>query len=500
MVIDKIRFFAYYIQIETDVVRIYMQAQPIFHGITATCFAAKRKEDRLSTGRGLICVQGCNRRRRTGGGTCRIGTRSARERRRRMDKLFYAGNRKRLYESLPDGAIVVLFSGHAPRKTQDELYPFYANRNFVYLTGVEQERSVLAAEKLGGRVRERMFLLPPDAFAERWTGKRLKPQEATAVSGVEDVRPLSDLEGYLQGLLRAGKYRTVALDLYKHDAHDQDSEAFRTARDLSAAYPAVAVTDVTPQLRKQRTIKQPCEVDAIRKAAVITRDGILAMMRASKPGMYEYQYKAEFDYALLQHGCLAPAFPSIISAGQNNFCIHYYDYTGQAHDGDMILNDVGAKFDNLFNDVSRGWPCNGVFSERQKLLYTCAYRTSEHMFSIIRPSMPMADVDRLAREYNYEQLKGIGLCKSYDDIGTYMWHGGAHHVGFDVHDLVDAETVEAGMVFCVDIGIYCEEWGIGFRLEDNCLVTETGCENLTRAIPRSVEEIEATMSRQGVGR
>lgn len=159
----------------------------------------------------------------------------------------------------------------------------------------------------------------------------------------------------------------------------------------------------------------------------------------------------------------------------------------------MILNDVGAQYDHLFNDVSRGWPCNGKFSERQRLLYTCAYRTSQHMFSIIRPGMKMADVDRLAREYNFEQLKAIGLCDRYEDVGRYIWHGGAHHVGWDTHDLVDVDIVEPGMVFCVDIGIYCEEWGIGFRLEDNCLITEDSCENLTASIPRTIEEIESVM-------
>ena len=162
----------------------------------------------------------------------------------------------------------------------------------------------------------------------------------------------------------------------------------------------------------------------------------------------------------------------------------------------MILNDVGACWDNLGNDVSRGFPCNGRFSERQRLLYTCAYNTSNYMFSIIKPGMPMASVDQTARRYCYEQLKGIGLLDSYDDIGRYMWHGGAHHVGFDTHDVVDmSHPVASGMVFCVDIGIYCEEWGIGFRLEDNCLVTEDGCENLSRDIPRSIEEIESEMAK-----
>jgi len=242
------------------------------------------------------------------------------------------------------------------------------------------------------------------------------------------------------------------------------------------------------------SVKQPCEIAALRRAEEITKAGILAMMRASRPGMFEYQYKAEFDRALGQFSPREAGFQSIISAGANNFCIHYDAYTGQAHDGDMVLNDVGAQYDNLITDVSRGWPCNGTFSERQKLLYECALATSDHLFSIIRPGMKMADVDATIRRYNAQKLVEAGVMDSVDQVGTYMWHGGAHHIGYDVHDAVETpEVIQPGMVFCVDVGIYHEKWGIGFRLEDNCLVTEDGCENLSAGIPRTVEEIEAVM-------
>ncbi len=149
----------------------------------------------------------------------------------------------------------------------------------------------------------------------------------------------------------------------------------------------------------------------------------------------------------------------------------------------------------MCTDVSRSWPCSGVFSPRQRTLYQCAYRTSQHMFEIIRPGMPMADVDRLCHRYCGGLLREIGLLGEDEAPEKYMWHGGAHHVGWDVHDQVDMTMpVSAGMVFCVDVGIYVEEWGIGFRLEDNCLVTEDGCENLSAAIPRSIEDIEAFMA------
>lgn len=410
-----------------------------------------------------------------------------------MESQFHQDNRGRLYASLEDGTLALIFSGTEVRKTQDENYPFYADRNFVYLTGIERGNFILAAEKEAGVVRETMFILPPDAHAERWTGRRMKAEEVYRRSGIENCRYVSEFPTYLHALMKTGRFHTIAMDFYKYDQQDRDTEAFLLARRIRKDYPSMKMTNLSRRLKQLRAIKAPCEIAAMREAAKITGAGITAMMRASRPGLYEYQLKAEFDYALAQHGCLAPAFPSIVSAGQNNFCIHYYDYMGKVQDGDMVLADVGAKYDNVFNDVSRGWPANGKFSEKQRQLYECAYRTSQHMFSIIRPGMPMQDVDRLAREYNYGQLKELGLCHSYEEVGKYIWHGGAHHVGYDVHDLVEAEIVQPGMVFCVDIGIYCEEWGIGFRLEDNCLVTEDGCENLTVAIPRTIEDIETTI-------
>lgn len=414
-----------------------------------------------------------------------------------MKKEFHKENRDTLYRSLEAGSIAVLFSGCAPRKTGDEYYPYFANRNFVYMTGIEQQDSILLAIKQGNATEETLFLLSPDLLAERWNGERIKIDKAHEASGIDNIKPLEQFKDFLSRLIILNDIKNVYLDFDKLTNDEPDSEAFKLAQYISTRYPFIVLKNLQPQLKRQRTIKKPCEIEAMRKAETITRAGILAMMQASKPGMYEYQYKAEFDYALTQHGVLVPGFPSIISAGKNNFFIHYYSYRGQAQDGDMILNDVGACWDNEINDVSRGWPCNGKFNERQRLLYECAYSTSEYMFSILKPGIPMADVDLTACRYNFERLKEIGLCNEYEAVGKYIWHGGAHHVGYDVHDLVDSSMpLTPGMVFCVDVGIYCEEWGIGFRLEDNCLITETGCENLSAITPRSIEDIEAVMGKR----
>ena len=411
-----------------------------------------------------------------------------------MERAFHIENRKALYDIIKEPSLVIMFSGNAPRKTADEFYPFFANRNFVYMTGVESENIIFLAEVVGDYIKETMFILPKDMLEERWNGKRLSADEIKEKSGVENIEYIKDFQNKLDKMMSSGKYNSLYLDFDKFNRNEPDSNAYELSKEAGKIYPFVAQKNLLPLLKKLRTIKKPCEIEAMKKAEKITKAGIVAMMKSSKPGMYEYQYKAEFDYTLAQHGVLSPAFPSIISSGANNFFIHYYGYRGQAQDGDMILNDVGACYDNICNDVSRGWPCNGKFNEKQRLLYTCAYNTSEYMFKLIKAGMPMSAVDETIKKYNFEQLKEIGLLKSYDQIGKYMWHGGAHHVGYDVHDVVDASgLIVPGMVFCVDIGIYCEEWGIGFRLEDNCLVTENGCLNLSAETPRTIKEIEDIM-------
>lgn len=418
-----------------------------------------------------------------------------------MKKEFHQENRAALYRSLPAGSLLLLFSGRAPRKTGDEDYPYFADRSFLYFTGIAQQDSVLAVTADGHSALESLFLLPSDAHAERWNGKRFSAQEAEELSGIGDIRDNTGFLSFLDKVLSSGDISAVYLDFDRKRPDEQPLRpAYRLASYLQQNYPFIPQKDIHMAIKRLRTIKKPCELEAMRYAEKITCEGIKAMMRASKDGMYEYQYKAEYDFALTSRGVLSPGFPSIISAGKNNFCIHYYSYTGMAHDGDMILNDVGACWDNEINDVSRGWPVNGRFSEKQRLLYTCAYNTSNHMFDILKPGLPMSFVDQTIREYNFGQLKEIGVCKDFRDVGTYIWHGGAHHVGYDVHDEVDVEDgkrlLEPGMVFCVDVGIYHEEWGIGFRLEDNCLITENGCENLSAVTPRSIEDIEAFMGKK----
>lgn len=412
-----------------------------------------------------------------------------------LPKSFYEENRRQLLDMLPVDSVAVVLAGAAPRQSADAYYPFFANRNFLYLTGMDEENLAYVAIKRASGIEERIYLQPEDAMQERWFGRRIHAEDVPQAYGFTDCRQVAALESDLDRLAADGTLRELWFDFDKESPEELPDAAQQLAAKAAAVWPWLRLGNLHPLLRTIRTVKKPCEIDAMRRAVPITRAGIEAMMTACRPGMKEYELKAEFDYALAKRGVLTPAFPSIICSGQNNFCIHYYDYTGTVSDGDMVLNDVGAWQDYLCNDVSRAWPANGKFTERQKALYQCIYKTSEYMFSIIKPGMPMRSIDETAREYCFRELKKLGIIEDFKDIRKIMWHDGAHHIGFDVHDVIDySRLTEAGMVFCVDVGVYYEPWGIGFRLEDNCLVTETGCENLTASIPRSIEEIEAFMA------
>ena len=235
-----------------------------------------------------------------------------------MQASFHTGNRQNMYASMLPGSIALIFAGHAPLKTGDEPWPFFAERNFVYLTGLSASSEgfiLMAVKNAEGETKESLFILPPDLLKERWTGRRVKPDEATSISGIEDIRFLADFETEFHKASASCCH--LYLDLGKLVPTEQDNEAYIMARKAAADYPHLQVHTLRPQLRKQRTIKQPCEIEALRVAEDVTRDGILAMMKAAKPGITEYQLKAEYDYALAQRGVLTPGFPSIISCGDS---------------------------------------------------------------------------------------------------------------------------------------------------------------------------------------
>jgi Xaa-Pro aminopeptidase len=227
----------------------------------------------------------------------------------------------------------------------------------------------------------------------------------------------------------------------------------------------------------------------------VTRDGIHAMMKAAKAGMYEYQLEAVFNKVLADAGVRDPAFENIVSSGRNNFCIHYDEPVGVLNAGDLILVDVGARHNQYVNDISRAFPVNGKFSQEQKTVYAIALKINKELMAMLVPhKVTFADIEAHARRRVGEELTGAGYLSKDEDVSTYYWHGGTHHIGLDVHDVgAQPVPIAPGMVFTIDVGIYIEKSNIGFRIEDDVVITETGYDHLSSDIVREIDDVEAMM-------
>lgn len=412
-----------------------------------------------------------------------------------MDKSFHTENRQKITAKLAAGDIMLFFSGENVRKTADENYPFFTNRNFLYLTGIKQEQSALLIQNNDGKISESLFVLKPDLDREIWTGRRFTETELTELSGIERIEDINNLNKTLEALLSSQPVNTLWLcfdGLATERSFDIEREFSRQVR---ARHPQVLIKNSYPLICALRKVKTIDEITAIRKGIQITEAGIRRIMQVAKPGMMEYELEAEFNYELAVHGQRNPAFPSIIASGEHIFYLHYSLPLGCVADGDLILTDVGSPFDEYCTDISRVFPANGHFSQRQAQIYQIAYAANRAVMEQVRPGAPFSITNRICREVSFEGLKALGLLDDFSEINKYVWHNTTHHVGLDTHDLGGYEEPMAeNMVLTVDAGIYVREWGIGLRIEDDVLVTADGCENLSAAIPVTIEEIEEIMA------
>lgn len=407
-----------------------------------------------------------------------------------MERSFYIDNRRRLAGHLAAGDLMLFFSGESVRKSADEDYPFFANRNFLYLTGLKQESSALLLQNKDGTVAERLFALRPDEAREIWTGRRFTDEELFETSGVQQIEDIDRLDRTIDRELAAAPACSLWLcfdALSPQRAFDVEREY---AGQIRRRHPQVSIRNSYPLVCGMRKIKTPGEIEAIRRAMQITAAGISKVRQAIRPGRMEYELEAAFNAGLAAHGQRRTAFPSIISAGERNFYLHYSSLHGRVESGDLVLVDVGAAYDEYCTDVARVFPANGKFSERQAQIYRIAYAANRAVMAQVRPGVPFQMPNQVCREVSFEGLKALGLLDDPADIGRYVWHGVTHHVGLDTHDVGGYdEPMRANMIFTVDAGIYVREWGIGLRIEDDVLVTAGGCENLSAAIPAAIEEI-----------
>lgn len=411
---------------------------------------------------------------------------------------FFKKNRDRFSALLPENSIAIFFSGREIRKSADVMYPFFANRNYYYLTGLEEPNAVLAAVRQPDTVEWTLFVEKVDATYARWFGERLTVDEIL----MRSMLTVSDSsERFWTWFLdHIEPWRTtIYLDLHRYSDTDPDSWAEALGKRLCAMFDHVQVQSSHPLMERLRMVKEDAEIACMRQGIDVARECFLRMMAVASPGITEYQLKAEAEYAAAYANVRDMAFQPIITTGKNNFCIHYSAYDAVIQPGDLLLCDMGLNYHGVCCDISRCWPVDNWFSPVQEKFYRCALDTSDAFFALIHPGMQMREVYRMQHRLMRRMIVEHGIAKTEEEAKSFIWHGGAHHIGFDNHDEVMIERepenlLEKNMVFAIDIGIYSPSDGVGLRIEDDCLVTESGCSNLTEQIPRKLEDLRDVLT------
>ena len=413
----------------------------------------------------------------------------------------YIARRKQLMANKAENTAVVIFSGIAPMKSQDEAYPFSVDRNFFYLTGIERENMILIMRKnYLGEYSENLFIEPYDELLAKWVGGRMRADEATAISGVQSVADVGEFADRINSLVEnsrgLGKL-TFHLDLWRYHKDQADTPAHTLAKTLQSKYPAVAIEDINGDMASMRAVKDEKELNFMRQAQEHTRIAIEEMLRYAKPGMNERELEGAFDFALMKQGVREHAFHSIFAGGKRATTLHYGENNQIVNDGEMVLIDLGSACGNYSADISRTFPINGKFTDRQKELYNTVLEAQRIVIKAAKPGLTTRDLNQLVIDYYESRLDDLGLRKDGKGVRDYYYHGVSHQLGLDTHDICTERerTLKPGMVITVEPGLYIEDESIGIRIEHDVVITEDGCEDLSASFPRTVEEIEAIMAK-----
>lgn len=409
--------------------------------------------------------------------------------------MSFKEHRARLYETLPDRAMVICHAGVPHHVNEDDYALFEVNSQFFYLTGLEREKMIFLAVKTGGETKETLFIEPVDPLHERWTGKMPTREEASAASGIEDVQTTDAFSAVISRSMSRTRVEHVFFDVFRNNDADLPDWNALKAREFMARYPAVQLHDLRAACVPLRQVKDAEEIRTIRQAIDITRQGLDHVMRTLRPGMKEYQAQAEFEYTCNRLGAERMAFTTISAAGKNGCMMHYVTNREEIADGKLLLMDLGAKLGNYCSDITRTFPANGKYTPRQRQIYDLVLRANREVAACARPGITLKDLNDKCKEVLAEGLISLGLISDAKDVGKYYMHSVSHSIGIDVHDVSFAgDVLQPGWVISDEPGLYIDEEEIGIRIEDDLLITEDGCEVLSRDIPRDAEEIEARMA------
>lgn len=420
----------------------------------------------------------------------------------------YAARRQRIISVMDEDSIMVLFSGVEKVSSADEVYPFEVNRNFYYLTGIDQPDSSLILVNTDGEIREFLFVSPFDPVKEKWYGRRLTLQEATKISGISNAQVNTTMMDKVAaildpGLAPYGEVNHIYMDL-EPEIKIADEMTTRDYRDtISCLFPRVEIIDAYPLITTLRLRKSSREVEEMRSAIRTTKLGIYSVMQAMGDGKREYEMADLFLHTINDdNGYQGLAFPTIMAAGKNGTCLHYRTLQSGMRDGDLLLMDLGARNGYYCADVTRTVPVSGKFTKEQKEIYNIVLGANKMVAKMLKPGVTIEELQQATIMYLADECLEKGYIKKKEDIMNYYFHGVSHLVGLDTHDAYFAPCsreykkikLMPGMIISDEPGLYMADRGIGIRIEDDLLVTEDGCEVLTADIMKEVDDIEAYLA------
>lgn len=403
------------------------------------------------------------------------------------------------------GSIAIFVSNDELPSNGDALHHFKQNSDLYWLSGIAQEDSmvILFPGNPDAKYREVLVLVRPNELKEKWDGKRLRREEATAISGIQTIVWLDSIDALLQTWIHLAD--NIYLDSNENDrkASLVQTRDYRFITEMKSRYPLHNYLRAAKLLKELRGIKTPLEIEVVQQAIDITQKTFERLLRFIKPGVMEYEIEAEIFHSFLSQRSAGPAYGSIIASGDRARTLHYVSNNQECKDGELILMDFGAEYGGYNADLTRTIPVNGKFTKRQKEVYNACLHLHNYAKSLLKPGITIVDyTDKVGEEATQQFIK-IGLLNKTDvknedkenrAYRKYLYHGISHHLGLDVHDLgTRTEPIKAGMLFTVEPGIYIEEEQMGVRVENNIWITKNGNKDLFEKIPITVEEIERFM-------
>ncbi|MEN9988576.1 MAG: hypothetical protein RLZZ585_1615 [Bacteroidota bacterium] len=425
----------------------------------------------------------------------------------RIDSNLYISNRKKFTERMTANTLAVFNSNDIFPISADSTMPFQQHRDILYLSGVDQEESILVLFPNASNPahREVLFLKETSDLIAVWEGEKLTKETAFLTSGIKTVYWLQQFPTIFKQMMAEAHGMYLNTNEHLRANTEVETREDRFIKQVKLDYPAHQVHKSAPIMHKIRSIKEAVELELMQRACKITEAGVRRLLAFIKPGVWEYEIEAELAHEFLRNRSKGFAYTPIVASGKNACVLHYIENNQQCQDGDVILLDVGAEYANYSSDLTRCLPVNGRFTARQKAVYNAVLHVKNEAQKLLVPGTIMAEYHKQVGSLMEEQLVGLGLI-SMDDIKTqnpdwpaykkYFMHGTSHFLGLDTHDVgIWHEPISAGMVFTCEPGIYIPEEGLGIRLEDDLVVQTSGAPfNLMGDIPIEAEAIEDLMN------